>query len=66
MIRAIIFFVAGILPILFPRQVNSFQNFVLRALHTRYRIRYEKRYYYNIGIIFIVISVVLFVISIII
>ncbi len=64
MIRSGIFFVAGLLPILFPKKVNKFQNYVLEKLHSKYKIKSEKKDYFHIGIIFIIISIILFAFSI--
>jgi hypothetical protein len=65
MIRSGIFFVAGLIVILFPKKVNKFQNYVLEKLHVKYKIKSEKKDYYRIGITFIIISIILFVFSII-
>ena len=65
MIRSIIFLVAGLALILFPEKVNRFQNHILEKIHIKYKIRYEKKEYNNTGIIFIIISMILFVFSII-
>ena len=65
MIRSGIFFVAGLISILFPKKVNKFQNYVLETLHIKYKIKSEKKDYYHIGITFIIISIILFVFSII-
>ena len=64
LIRSIIFFVAGLIQILFPKNVNKFQNYVLEKLHIKYRIKSEKKRYYYTGITFIIVSKVLFVFSI--
>ena len=65
MIRSGIFFVAGLIVILFPNRVNKFQNYVLEKFHTKYKIKNEKKDYYYVGITFIIISIILFVFSII-
>ncbi len=65
MIRSGIFFVAGLITILFPKKVNKFQNYILERLHIKYRIKSEKKDYYKVGITFIIISIILFVVSII-
>ncbi len=64
MIRSGIFFVAGLMPILFPKKVNKFQNYVLEKLHIKYKIKSEKKDYFHIGIVFIIISIILFAFSI--
>lgn len=63
LIRSVIFFIPGLMLIFFPKQVNTCQNYALKKLHTRYRIRYETRPYYYTGVCFIIISVVLSVFS---
>ncbi len=65
MIRSGIFFIAGLITILFPKKVNKFQNYILERLHIKYRIKSEKKDYYYVGITFIIISIILFVVSII-
>ena len=65
MIRSGIFFVAGLIVILFPNRVNKFQNYLLEKFHTKYKITNKKKDYYYVGIAFIVISIILFVFSII-
>ncbi len=64
MIRAVIIFVAGLMPLLFPKQVNSFQNYFLKKIHINYRIWYGKKYYQYTGLGFIIVSMILFVYSI--
>lgn len=63
-IRAGIFLVAGLIPIFFPNKVNKFQNTVLEKLHIKRRIKNDRKSYFNTGIIFIIISIILFVFSI--
>ena len=64
-IRSIIFLVAGLLLIIFPKAVLKFQIFVLKKLP--FKIDLERKYKYHpyLGGAFIVVSVVLFVYSII-
>ena len=64
-IRSIIFLIASLTMIIFPEKVNRFQNHILEKFHIKYKIRYEKNKYHNTGIIFIIISMILFVFSII-
>jgi len=63
-IRSGIFFVAGLIVILFPKKVNKFQNYVLEKLHIKYKIESERKSYFYIGISFIIISILLFAFSI--
>jgi hypothetical protein len=65
MIRSGIFFVAGLISILFPNNVNKFQNFVLKTFHVKSRVKNVKKDYRRMGIAFIIISIILFVFSII-
>ncbi len=67
MIRSGIFLVAGLMVILFPDRVYKFQkslNDKLPILKDRYNIERDRKYYPQLGIIFIIISIILFVYSI--
>ncbi len=64
LIRSFIFLIAGLISIIFPEKLNKFQNFILEKVHIKKRLRYEKKPYYHLGIIFIIISIILFVYSI--
>jgi len=64
MIRSGIFFVTGLIAILFPKKVNKFQNYLLEKLHVKHKIKSVKKDYYHVGITFIIISIILFVFSI--
>ena len=63
-IRSSIFFIAGLIVIIFPKRVNKFQNCVLETLHIKHKIKSEKKSYFHIGIIFIITSILLFAFSI--
>jgi len=63
-IRSGIFLVAGLLPILFPKKVYKFQMYLIKKLHIKYNVKKELKYYPHLGIIFIIISMILFVYSI--
>lgn len=62
-IRPSIFFVAGLVLILFPGRVYQFQAFVIGKFHIRYNIKREQKYYTYTGIVFIAISILLLVYS---
>lgn len=63
-IRAGIFLVAGLVMILFRVRLDHFKNCVLEKLNMR-RIKNERKVYFYMGIVFITISIILFVFSII-
>jgi len=63
-IRSLIFLVAGLVVILFPEKVYKFQVYILKKLHIKYNITKHKDGNKNIGIVFIIISVLLFVYAI--
>lgn len=63
-IRSMIFLIAALILILFPKKVNKFQNYMLEKLHIKTRIKYERKYYFYTGIVFIIISIILFIFSI--
>ncbi len=65
LIRSLIFFIAGLIIIFFPEKVYKFQNYIIKKLHIKYNVKKEKKHYSIIGFIFIIISVILFVFSII-
>ena len=62
-IRGIIFLVAGLIVILFKKQVYRFQIWVFRKLHTNYEKDIDKIPYNHFGLIFIIISGILFAYS---
>ena len=63
-IRSGIFLTAALIIILFPKKVNKFQNYVLEKLHIKIRIKNERKDYVYTSIVFIIISIILFVYSI--
>ena len=63
-IRAGIFLVAGLLPLLFPKKVYRFQIYWIKKLHIKYNVERDRKYYPYFGVIFIIISIILFVFSI--
>ncbi len=63
-IRSMIFLTAGLIMILFPKKVNKFQNYALEKLRINRKISSETKPYYHLGIVFIIISIILFVFSI--
>jgi len=63
-IRSGIFFVAGLLFILFPKKVYKFQVYLIEKLRIKYNIKRDGEYYSYVGVIFIIISIILFVFSI--
>ncbi len=58
-IRSIIFFVAGVALILFPKRIYKFQAYVIRKLHTKYDAETDGKHNTYFGIILIVISMIL-------
>jgi len=64
LIRSCIFFVAGLVTILFPKKVYKFQIYSIEKLHIKYNVERDRKYYPHIGIILIIISIILFVFSI--
>ena len=68
LIRAIIFFVAGLVTIIFPTELNNFKNRyiipLLIRLGCKIKVKNEIKGYYQLGIVFIIISVILFIVSI--
>ena len=66
LIRSGIFFVAGLIVLLFPKKVYSFQMFVGGKLRLKPIVEweYEKKIYTYEGIALIIISIILFVYSI--
>jgi len=61
-IRSDIFLVAGLVMILFRIKLNNFKNKVLEKLH--FKRRNEIKSYIYIGIVFIIISIILFIFAI--
>lgn len=63
-IRAGIFLVAGLVTIIFGKQLNNFKNHMLENLNKKNWIKDERKAYVYCGIFFIIISVILFAYSI--
>ena len=62
-IRAGIFFVAGVIALLIPKKVLRFQKWTLRKLHIEYDIEKEYKYLPYVGVSFIIIAGLLLVYS---
>ena len=60
--RAIIFLVAGLIVLLFPKQVYKFQAYVLDTMHIKHNLKNKKRFYNWTGSILLIIAAVLFLI----
>jgi len=67
-IRSIIFLVGGLVTIIFRKELNNFKNHYIVPLLIRLgfksKVKNEIKTYYQLGIVFIIISVVLFIVSI--
>jgi len=61
LIRSIIFLTAGIITIIFGKQLNNIKNKILIKLN--FKPRDERNSYFTLGIIFIVIAIILFLYS---
>ncbi len=59
-IRAGIFFVAGLSTIIFRVQLIKFKNSMLEKLHYEVKVKDERKDYIFTGIIFIIVSLILF------
>ena len=64
MIRAFIFFIPGLALLFFPSKVYLFQSYLLRMFRIKYDIERDRKYYFYFGMSLIVISIILFVFSI--
>ncbi|HIF49788.1 MAG TPA: hypothetical protein EYQ68_07930 [Cytophagales bacterium] len=66
-IRSIIFLVAGLVTIIFSKELNNFKNRyivpLLFRLGFKSKVKNEIKTYYQLGIVFIIISVILFIVS---
>ena len=62
-IRSIIFFVAGVVLILFPKRIHKFQvyiiAYIIKKLHIKYDAKTDRNYNVYYGIILIIISLIL-------
>ena len=67
-IRSIIFLVGGLVAIIFRKELNNFKNYYIVPLLIRFgfkiKVKNEIKSYYQLGIVFIIISVILFIVSI--
>ena len=67
-IRSIIFLVGGLVTIIFRKELNNFKNRhivpLLIRLGFKSKVKNEIKTYYQLGIVFILISVILFIVSI--
>jgi hypothetical protein len=59
-IRSGIFFVAGLVCIIFRKKLNNFKNKMLEKFNMKSRIKDERKTYIYMGILFIIISIILF------
>jgi len=63
-VRAGIFFIAGLLVIIFPKQIYKFQTYVLRKLRIKHDPRRDLKHNFHAGIFFIIIAIGLFIYAI--
>lgn len=63
LIRAFIFLAAGLISIIFRKQLNNIKNKFLNKLNIKHK-EDERNVYFYFGIIFIIISIALFMYSI--
>jgi len=62
-IRASIFFIVGLILILYPKQVNNFQNFIMKLFRFNYEIKENKKENIYIVVLFFLIGIGLLVYS---
>lgn len=63
-IRAGIFFIAGLLTIIFRKNLNNIKNRIIKKLNFKSKIKNEELFYFNTGVVFIIISIILFIYSV--
>ncbi len=63
-IRSVIFLIAGLITFFFSKKINDFKNDLLKKFGFKNKIKDETKGYYYLGLFFIVISIILFLISI--
>ena len=67
-IRSIIFLVGGLATIIFRKELNNFKNRYIVPLLFRFgfksKVKNEIKVYYQLGVVFILISAALFIVSI--
>lgn len=61
-IRSIIFFVFGVVLILFPKRIYKFQAYVIRKVYAKYDAETDSNHNVLFGVILIVVSMILLVI----
>lgn len=64
LIRSGIFLVGGLVSIIFKKELNDFKNSMFEKLNMKNRIKDERHVYFYSGIIFITISIILFIFAI--
>ncbi len=64
LVRSAIFLIAGLISILFRKRLDDFKNKMFRKLDMEHKVKDERRVYVYFGIVFIIISVFLFVFAI--
>jgi hypothetical protein len=64
LIRSGIFLVAGLATIFFKKQLNNWKNHILKSIHLKSWIKDERKGYIYTGTLFIIISIMLFIYSI--
>ena len=63
-IRSVIFLIAGLITFFFSKKLNDFKNDLFKKIGLKNKIKDETKSYYYLGLFFIVISIILFLISI--
>lgn len=63
LVRSLIFLIAGLATLFYPKNVYKFQTRFISLLHLRFRLKEDREQYKALGIIFIIISVILFLVS---
>ena len=62
-IRSIIFFVFGVVLILFPKRIFRFQAYVIGKLHSKYDAETDRNHNVFFGVILIVVSMILLAVA---
>ncbi len=65
LIRSMILLTAGLIIILFPEKVYKFQVYMIEKFHIKYNVERDRKYYLHFSIICFIISIILFIYSII-
>ena len=58
-IRALIFFVAGLAMIVFPNDVYRFQVYLVSKFGIKCDLKRDRKFYFYVGVLFVVIGLVL-------